>query len=166
MTITGTKPFRTLATIKIGTGLRTADDFQRVSDEKGLKIDLWAVDVLKQPEFEVTAEETEIDLVEASLHQLGFKSRAQLQQVFDRILELGYEFCPAEVGPQLHIQYLPKRVDELWHMAMVPFTDSAGSCAIFSIERQGNLYVLHCDTGLSSSVWEINDRFVFVKPRK
>ncbi len=160
-----THAFKSLKRIMIGTGLKTASNFIRASEAKGLKIDLWALDVLKREEFEVADVEKEIHLVQASIHQLGFTKRATLQEIRDRIVELGYEICPAEAAIELHLQYLPQRVDELWHTAMEPLTDSSVGSAVFSVERDDDLYTLHCDTGLPTSLWEINDRFVFVDPR-
>ncbi len=58
--------------IKIGTGLKTADDFRRALTSAGYRIGTWANDILGKPAFKAAAAESTLDLVVASVAELGF----------------------------------------------------------------------------------------------
>jgi len=86
-------------TIKLGTGLKTADDFREALKDGGFRIGDWANDILGKPAFKAAVEETEIDLVVVSVAELGFKKGATREDIYKRAQELGLEVCPSEVGP-------------------------------------------------------------------
>lgn len=92
-------------TIKLGTGPKTADEFRRLLGEGGFRLSNRASDILGKPAFKVADEETEIDLVKVTAAELGFKKGARRDQIYERAQKLGLELCPAEVGPQLRLQY-------------------------------------------------------------
>ena len=82
-------------------------------------------------------------------------------------LEQGLELCPAEVGPQLRLQYLDQPKDDAFLIAIEPISDSDGLLSIFSIERgdSGRLGLL-VNNGNPSCFWSGSQKFVFVRPRK
>lgn len=48
------------------------------------------------------------DLVMFSFRQLGFSDVVTIEELYKKCSELGLEFCPAEVGPHLRLQYQGK----------------------------------------------------------
>jgi hypothetical protein len=100
--------FSVWKTIKLGTGLKTADDFRNAINSAGAKIDLPRylnnLDLLDKSVSDVANEEIEVDLVKISVNQL-MDGGAEWQNVIMKALNLGLRLCSPEVGPQLLLQY-------------------------------------------------------------
>ncbi|MEK7630610.1 MAG: hypothetical protein AAB417_01075 [Patescibacteria group bacterium] len=157
--------FQTWKTIKLGTGLKTADDFRRVLRDS-CRIGDGASDILGKPAFTVCDTEMELDLVRPSVAELGFKDGATFKDICERGLEYGLKLCPAEVGPQLRLQYRDQPLGEWLIIAMKAIRYSAGDLSVFSVERYDNGLWLSGYDGSPDYFWFSLDRFVFVRPRK
>jgi hypothetical protein len=158
--------FKVFKTIRLGTGLDTADDFRKSLEDNGFRIGGWANDILGKPAFTVAAEETELDLVVVSVADLGFKNRPTREKIYARAKELGLDLCPAEVGPQLRLQYKDHPNDEWLVIGMEPIAGSDGTLELFGVGHVGDgLWLESCDDN-PGSVWSERSRFVFVLPRK
>ncbi len=153
-------------TIKLGTGLKTADDFRKALKANGHRIGDWGNDILGKPAFTVADKETEIDLVVVSNADLGFKKGACLKDTYERALEMGLVLCPNETGPQLRLQYIDQPMGEWLLIAMDPIKDSGGGLSVFSVEHRGDGAWLDGDDGHPVDGWRADDRFVFALPRK
>lgn len=155
-------------TIELGTpGLRTADDFRRALRDGGFKLGDWANDILGKPPFEAATEETGVDLVVKSVAELGFKDGATRRQIYNRAKELGLNLCPAEVGPQLRLQYKDQSVGEWILIAMEPILDSAGDPRVFIVECvDSGLWLYGSRYGGPDYFWLLGVRWLFVRPRK
>ena len=97
--------FKTWKTIKLGTGLKTADDFRKALKKADCNISDWANDIIGKSAFSVSPEEVDAELVVVSVAELGFKNGATCADIYKRAEELGLALCPNEVGPQLRLQY-------------------------------------------------------------
>ena len=156
----------TWKTIKLGTGLKTADDFRKAIKAKGMKIGNWANDILGKSAFVAAKGETEIDLVLVTVAELGFKSGARYDQICGRAKELGLEFCPSEVGPQLRLQYEDQPEGEWVLIGMEPLSDSDGHLRVFDVEHGGGGRRLRGGVGGPGCFWGGRGRWVFVRPRR
>lgn len=156
----------TWKTIKLGTGIKSADDFRKALKDCGMRIGDWGNDILGKPEFTVIARETEVDLVKVTVAELGFKDGAHLDQIYDRAKEFGLELCPSEVGPQLRLQYKDQPLNEWVYIGMEPIRRSDGDLNVFYVERNDDGLWLygHCD--IPDDVWYAGPQWVFVRPRK
>jgi hypothetical protein len=152
--------FQTWRTIKLGThrdisALRT--DLKKAKRQ----ISDWAKGILGK--ITLSNVEYELELVLVSVRELGFKKSATLKEIFDRALELGLDLCPAEVGPQLALQYLNQPLGEWIRIAMELVTDSGGGLDLFVVEHDGDgLWLCACYGG-PGCFWDPGDRFVFVR---
>ena len=154
------KPWRTL---KLGTGLQTADNFRQDLKKSGNKISDWANDILGKPEFTVTStKEVEVGLVNISVAELGFPNGATRKEIYQKVKELGLELCPPEVGPQLRLQYQNQPMNEQLFIGMEPIAGSDGRLGVFSVERAGDGRWLDTDYGGSGLVWSGSSRWVFL----
>jgi hypothetical protein len=156
----------TFRTIKLGTGLKTADDFRGALKKNGNRIGDWANDILGKPAFTVASEETEVELVVLTVEELGFKDGATRKDIYDRALERGLALCPAEVGPQLRLQYNDQPSGEWLVVAMEPITGSAGSdgdLRVFGVARDSGDVWLNANYGNPDNFWNADNRFVFVR---
>ena len=165
-----TAEFKTWKTIKLGTGFKTADDFHHAVKAAGNKISDWGNDILGQPAFTASTKHTTIDLVVMSNAQLGFEDGATVQETYDRAKTLGLKLCPAEVGPQLRMQYADQPMDEWLLIAMEPVAVSYGILSVFYVGRndggQWNGQWLNANRGHPDNHWDGDARWVFCrKPR-
>lgn len=150
-------------TIKLGTGLRTADDFRSALSRADMKLGGYANDMLGKPAFTASETEQEVDLVVASVAELGFKKGAKYSDICVRAKELGLELCPNEVGPQLRLQYTDQPMNEWLWVAMEPIVGSGGGRGVWHVERCDGglwLYSVYFNPG---DVWRHDGRFVFVR---
>lgn len=153
-------------TIKIDTGLKTADGFRKAIKKNGMKISDWASDILGKSAFTLASQETELDLVKVTVRELGFKDGARRDQIYKRAKQLGLELCPSEVGPQLRLQYKDQPNGEWILIAMEPITDSGGDLRVFDVECLASELWLRSDYGAPDLFWNSVHQWVFVRPRK
>lgn len=156
-------------TIKLGIGLRTADDFRRVLENHDFQIGDETYDILGKPAFRVASEEAEVDLVVVTVSELGFKRNtyrgAYRKDIYKRALEFGLELCPPEVGPQLRLQYKDQPMGERLHIGMVPIRRSRDDPRVFSVERLLLAGSMKLDSfnGSRNQFWDSSCRWVFVR---
>ena len=153
--------------IKLGTGLKTADDFRRALKQAKMEIGRWSNDLLGKSAFTVSETEMDVDLVVVSVKKLGFKQGAYRRDIVVKALELGFQLCFAEVGPQLRLQYPDQPRNERLIIGMEPIVDSDGYLRIFSIGRDSSEHWLDSIIGNPADLfWSASHRFVFIRPRK
>ena len=107
--------------------------------------------------------EEDIELILVSVRDLGFKNGATCKEIFDRAFEMGLGLCPAEVGPQLALQYLDQPLGEWLLIAMEPISDSDGVLHLFLVVRVGDGLWLRTYYGNPDNFWDPGDRFVCVR---
>lgn len=155
--------FQTWRTIKLGTGLKTADDFRKALKKVG-GIGDWADDILGKPAFTASDTESKVELVVRSVEELGFKDGATREEIYNRAKEIGLDLCPAEVGPQLRLQYKDQPKGEWLLIAMEPITDSDGGLYVFGVGRRDDgMQWLRGYYGSSDFFWHGNFRWVFLR---
>jgi len=153
-------------TIKLGTGLKTAEEFRRVLRDGEFRLSDWASDILGKPAFKAADEETEVDLVKVTVAELGFKKGARRNQIYERARDLGLELCPPEVGPQLRLQYQDQPNGEWILVAMEPIVGSDGNPELFYVGRDDSELWLDNDWGNPDSFWYAGSQWVFCRPCK
>ena len=150
-------------TINLGTGLKTADDFRKSLWDSGNKVSSEANGILGNPAFTVAVKKIRIDLVIKSVGEIGFKGGATRKQIYGRANELGLDLCPAEVGPQLRLQYKDQPEEEHLIVAMNPIADSGGALELFSVERNDSGLWLSSYYDDPCIIWYAFIRFVFAR---
>ncbi len=159
----GANKFPIWKIVKLGTGLKTADDFRRAFKNLCLKIGESANDILGRAAFCVSKNKKEVNLVIVSPADLGFKSNTTRSSIYKRAKELDLELCPPEVGPQLRLQYKNQPSGEYLNIAMLAILGEKNSARAFGIERDGNTLILHGNNGNPESVWGVNSKWIFVR---
>jgi len=158
--------FKSWRTIRLGTGLKTADDFRRALRDGKFRLSNRTLDILERPAFKVADEETEIDLVKVTVAELGFKDNARRDQIYEKAQKLELELCPAEVGPQLRLQHQDQPNGECILVAMEPIIGSGGYPDVFCVARRDSELWLDSYWGSPSNFWNAEPRWVFCRPRK
>ncbi|MEK7185229.1 MAG: hypothetical protein AAB726_01265 [Patescibacteria group bacterium] len=150
-------------TLKLGTGIKDAAGFRTAIKAAGMKVGDWANDILGKPAFTASETEQEVNLVNLSVAELGFKDGARYDQICAKAQELGLELCPNEVGPQLRLQYTDQPKGEWLIIATESIADSHGDLSVFGIEHDDGELWLGAHDGDPGDVWDADDRFVFVR---
>ncbi|MDD5098461.1 MAG: hypothetical protein PHD31_01970 [Candidatus Pacebacteria bacterium] len=154
--------FEIWKTIRIG-GFRNADEISKAIKKSGMKIGDYTNDILGK--IPLATSETDINVVLLSVAELGFKDGAEYGKICSRAKELGLELCPAEIGPQLRLQYKDQSNGEWIIVAMEPITGSDGDLRLFHVGRYGNDLWLSSYYGRSDYFWSSGYRFVFSLPQ-
>lgn len=120
-------------TIELGTRLKTAEDFRVALNACGNSIARCADDILSAPAFMVSETEGYVDLVNVSVADLGFKCAVSYWDIIEVALSMGLKLCPAEVGPQLWLQYPEQPKGEWLRIGMLPITSADDFHGIFGV---------------------------------
>jgi hypothetical protein len=154
----------TSRTLRLGTGIRDANGFRAALEKAQFYIGDLASDLLDKPVFTVSREAKEVELVIVSVADLGFKKAGTRKDIYARATELGLVLCPAEVGPQLRLQYPEQAKGEWLFIGMEPIEISAHDSRIFEVERRNNNEPwLGSENGDSNHSWNATDQWVFLR---
>src|SRR5262249_6227801 len=97
--------FQIWRTITLGT-YKGVDAYRDALDSARMKLGLSADEILGRPAFPYARVKTDVKLAVLSAAELGVESdEASLADVYKRARQVGLELCPAEVGPQLRLDY-------------------------------------------------------------
>ena len=137
-----------------------------------------ADEILGRPAFPFIKAPVELDLVVLSVSELGFGDpasdkdiepeatvRASLRDIYVRAVSLGFELCPAEVGPALRLNYLDQPLGEFLQIAMKPVARYTGELVTFTLVGGDAGFLLGGANGNSDAILRGVVRFVFVRPR-
>jgi hypothetical protein len=91
----------------------------------------WAVDILRKSS--VTSADTEVNLVNLTVSDLGFSRAVQSERIYARARELGLDLCTPDVGPQLRLQYEDQPQQERLFIGMVPIMGTDGYDLVFQL---------------------------------
>lgn len=153
-------------TIKIGTSFEADETFRQALNNRGFKINDWADDMLENSGVTAASKEVELDLVKATVAELGFKKGTRRDQIYVRAKQFGFEFCPSEVGPQLRLQYQDQLNGEWIFIAMEPMFISDGLLMVFCLGHDDSGLWLRGHDGNPGIFWGPDSQWVFVRPRK
>ena len=156
--------FQTWRTTTLGT-YSGVDAYRRALDSAGIKIGDAANEILGRPAFPFATMKTDVELVLLSAADLGVKSRSSLADVYARARQVGLELCPAEVGPQLRLDYRNQPLGEALHIAMQPVRTYNGEPTILALANfaPSGLLLIGSD-GRSEFMVPSAFRFVFALP--
>lgn len=124
---------------------------------KNIYLSDWGKDILEKTQF--SQEAKQYDLVRLSVAQLGFTITATIQEIYNKAQQLGLELCPAEVGPQLRLQYNSK---DLMFIAMNQILDRYGYQLVFDLDFRAGRLELGGYGASPGSRWGSHSVFVFV----
>ncbi len=160
------KQFKTFMTVKLGTGLKTADDFLAAFKEVDVRVSYGAYDMLASENFCVSNTETEFDLVSVTALDLGFEKPPSFENICERAQEFGLEKCPADVGPQLAL-LIPDGDQRDYYITMEELEDTRDEKLIFLAYRCENKQVIVRECSMRSTTWDIHHNYwIFVRPKE
>jgi hypothetical protein len=126
-----------------------------------------ASEIIGRPAFLLGTTRRKVDLALVSVSELGFESGGALvADIYARARRLGLELCPAEVGPQLRLQYLEQPLGEFIQIAMEPIATYGGDLVDLTVGNGGAGLLLVGGSRPSGSIMHSSLRLVFVRPAR
>ena len=156
--------FPTWKTVTVG-NLGNAKTARKRLEDGGITISRWGGDTLDRTTLEDT--EATLDLVRVSVKELGLKDGATTAEIYAAAERHGLSLCPAEVAPQLWLQYpdlLPRGEWSLVAMEAIVYSD--GDRRVFDLEHSDGGRWLGASFGHPDDGWfDVYDRWVFVRSK-
>jgi len=145
--------------IELGT-YKSIDEIWESFEDKGIGLSNCGNDILSK--ILLTKTKKEVTLHKATVKELTGKHVATIREIYEAIRIKGYELCPAEVGPQLRLQYLDQSKLEPLLIAMEPVTDRDGNPSVFGLYSGGARLRLYGNYSQSVDGWDSDNQFVFL----
>ena len=158
--------WKTLTRVRLGTGLKTPDNFFKAFEKAKIYLEGWAGDIIIRPNFTVSPEEKFVELILVTNYKLGLTRGGTREETYKCAFERGLEKCPAEVGPQFAIQFgIELKEYERVLIGMEPINNCEGSPIIFSVSREEFTKKLHLgdESGCPGSFFNAGCVWVFVR---
>lgn len=155
--------FPVFKTITLGV-YESGKAYSRALARAGFTIGDWASNILDK--IQVSQSRVQLDLVVRSVAELGFDKATRYDAICAKAKELGLQLCPAEVGPTLRLTYSDQPYREWFWIAMEPILDSDGALRVFEVRHVSSARCLYGYCGTPDCLWDPDDRFIFVLPRK
>src|SRR4029434_3356185 len=153
--------FQTWRTITLGT-YKGVDAYRDALDSVRIRIGDSADEILGRPAFPYARTKTGVELAMLSAADLGVESdQSSLAEVYQRARAAGLELCPAEVGPQLRLDYRNQPLGEALDIAMEPMATYSGDPTIPTLVNLGTGLMLIGRDGRPESMVFRKSRFVF-----
>jgi hypothetical protein len=143
-----------------------AHAYREALDAARMKVGDAADEILGRPGFPYARIITEIELVLLSVIELGLDPPTSLSGVYERAKQLGLELCPAEVGPQLRLDYRSQLPNEVLHIAMAPVATHGGEPTILALMNIGGVLSLVGSDGRSDFTVPQTFLFAFGLPQR
>ena len=134
----------------------------------GIRISNYAESMLQSHEFVYGENKEEATLIHLTVSDLGLKSLATTDQIYERAQILGLELCPPDTGPNYRLKYKDQPLGEGIYIGMKQIRGYNGYPSIFNlIRRVDNGLLLLRDTWANpSSEWNPINGFMFRLPPK
>ena len=153
---------------KVTLGTRKGvDGYREALEAVSIRVGDDADEILGRPAFPYARTKTDVELALLSVAELGVEAEtASLSEVYKRAGQIGLELCPAEVGPQLRLDYRNQPLSEVLHIAMMPVTTYDGRLTILALTNFGGTVSLIGNDGRSDFMVPQMFRFLFSLPGK
>ncbi len=160
--------FRTWKSIQLGT-YKNIKTLKKAIDKEGCVICEWANNIMNNSAFTLSKTRMTVDLVKVTVGDLGFTKLTRYDNICKRAESLGLSKCPAEVGPQLRLQYVDQYEGE-WLLVAMDAIRSGSKEALFSqpsllqVSHNFGYQKLSANTANAYDRWEPYTKFLFVSP--
>ncbi len=143
-------------------GGKSAEQLISEMEAAGINISDYARSMLlNKKEFIPTANPEDMTLIRLTVADLGFKSNATTDQIYERAQALSLELCPTDTGPNYRLKYRNQPLNEWIYMGMEQITDSDGYSRVFDLGRDGDGLWLREAWARPGRAWAPDDEFAF-----
>lgn len=142
-------------------GGKTAEQLIAEMEAAHINISDYAKSMMENRDFVPGKNREEATLIRLTVADLGFKTSATTDQIYERAQTLGLELCPPDTGPNYRLKYKDQPLNEWVRIGMKQIADSDGSPRVFLLERYDGGLWLDYDWALPGSEWRPGRKFVF-----
>jgi hypothetical protein len=133
-------------------------------DAAGCSIGGAAGEILARPTFTLSTTKIDLELFVVSVAELGVQAdTASLAEIYAHAQQLGFELAPAEVAPQLRLQYFDQPIEEFLTIGMKPIKTWSGEPVILNVANGGAGLIVIGQDGRADAQIPISCRFLFVR---
>ncbi|MBA3788833.1 hypothetical protein H0X32_00340 [Patescibacteria group bacterium] len=130
-------------------------------ESAGINISDYAKSMMGNPDFTVSENREEAKLVRLTVADLGFKTNATTDQIYERAEALGLELCPPDTGPNYRLKYKDQPLREYVHIGMKQIAARDGDPSVFRLRRYDGGLWLDRSWAEPGSGWDSGREFVF-----
>lgn len=142
-------------------GGKSAEQLISEMEAADINISDYAIAMLKNKKFIPGKSREEATLVRLTVADLGFKSGATTDQIYERARILGLELCPADTGPNYRLKYRSQPLNEWIYMGMKQIPDPDGGPGVFDLEHGVGGVWLNDSWAGPAGKWSPSGKFVF-----
>ena len=142
-------------------GGKTTEQLIAEMEAAHINISDYAKSMMKNRDFIPGKTREEATLIRLTVADLGFKTSATTDQIYERAQTLGLELCPPDTGPNYRLKYKDQPLNEWVRIGMKQIADSGGSPYVFRLERDVGGLWLRRSWAKPGSTWDPDDGFVF-----
>lgn len=148
--------------IELGT-IKTVDEFRTEFVAIGGQISPYANGMIGQRQLAAVVAGTKLNLVKASVGELGLKKGATREQIYVRAKEFGLDILFVAEVLEFRKQYTEQPSGEWLIAATEPISASDGVLELFDVRRSDSGLWLRSSYGPPDRVWDPDDQFVFAR---
>ena len=116
-------------------GGKTKEQLIAEMEAAHINISDYAKSMMENPDFVTGKNKEEATLIRLTVADLGFKTSATTDQIYERAQTLGLELCPPDTGPNYRLKYKDQPLNEWVRIGMKQIADSDGNPSVFRLER-------------------------------
>ncbi len=142
-------------------GGKTTEQLIAEMEAAHINISDYAKSMMKNRDFIPGKTREEATLIRLTVADLGFKTSATTDQIYERAQTLGLELCPPDTGPNYRLKYKDQPLNEWVRIGMKQIADSDGCPYVFRLERDVGGLWLRRSWAKPVSTWYPDEEFVF-----
>ncbi len=142
-------------------GGKSAEQLISEMEAAGINISDYAKSMLKNREFAPSKSPEEATLIRLTIADLGFKTSATTDQIYERARSLGLELCQADTGPHYRLKYQNQPLGEWFYIGMKQIPVPDGDPDVFGLVRSVDGLWLSGSWAKPSHEWDPGNEFVF-----
>ena len=142
-------------------GGKTAEQLIAEMEAAHINISDYAKSMMENRDFVPGKNREEATLIRLTVADLGFKTSATTDQIYERAQILGLELCPPDTGPNYRLKYKNQPLNEWVRIGMKQIAGSDGDPSVFDLGRNDVGLWLDNRWATPGGEWGPDDRFVF-----
>ena len=142
-------------------GGKTKEQLIAEMEAEHINISDHAKSMMENKDFVPGKNREEATLIRLTVANLGFKTSATINQIYERAQTLGLELCPPDTGPNYQLKYKDQPLNEWVRIGMKQIVGSDGRPRVFGLGRGGDGLWLDSAWTLPGSEWDPAYEFVF-----
>jgi hypothetical protein len=142
-------------------GGKTTEQLIAEMEAAHINISDYAKSMMENRDFVPGKTREEATLIRLTVADLGFKTSATTDQIYERAQTLGLELCPPDTGPNYRLKYKDQPLNEWVRIGMKQIADSDGGPNVFNLARRGGGLWLNSHWATPDLEWYPDDGFVF-----